>query len=87
MQTRSSIGSSKIVEEREQELENILGNLFIADYQVQKLRSRLAEKIGELPSSSSRNKSVHTFKHNGKWYRVSVRVDETNTTDKVSDAD
>lgn len=82
MQTRNS---SKIVEEREQELENIIGNLLIADYQVERLRSRLTEKIRELTSSSSKNKSAYTFKHNGKWYRVSIRVDEMNTTDKVSE--
>ena len=84
MQTRNS---SKIVEEREQELENIIGNLLIADYQVERLRSRLTEKIRELTSSSSKNKSAYTFKHNSKWYRVSIRVDEMNTTDKVSETD
>jgi hypothetical protein len=84
MQTRSS---NRIVEEREQELENIIGNLLIADYQVQRLRSRLAEKIGEVHSPSPKNKSAHTFKHNGKWYRVSVRVDEMDTADKISDTD
>jgi hypothetical protein len=84
MQTKSS---GKIVEEREQELENIIGNLLIADYQVQRLRSRLAERLGEVHSPSPKNKSAHTFKHNGKWYRVSVRVDEMDTADKISDTD
>lgn len=84
MQTRNS---SKIVEEREQELENIIGNLLIADYQVERLRSRLTEKIRELTSTSSKNKSAYTFKHNSKWYRVSIRVDEMDTADKISDTD
>jgi hypothetical protein len=84
MQTRNS---GKIVEEREQELENIIGNLLIADYQVQRLRSRLAEKIGEVHSPSPKNKSAYAFKHNGNWYRVSVRVDEMDTADKLSDTD
>lgn len=83
MQTRSS---GKIVEEREQELENIIGNLLIADFQVQRLRGRLTEKI-EVHSSSPKNKSAYTFKHGGKWYRVSVRVDEMGAADKISDAD
>lgn len=83
MQTRNS---SKIVEEREQELENIIGNLLIADYQVQRLRSKLTEKI-EVHSPSPKNKSAYTFKHDGKWYRVSVRVDEMDTADKISDTD
>jgi hypothetical protein len=78
MQTRNS---GKIVEEREIELENIIGNLLIAEYQVQKLRSRLTEKIGEVRSVLSKNKSSYTFKHGGKWYRVSVRVDEMDTAD------
>jgi hypothetical protein len=84
MQTRNN---SKIVEEREQELENIIGNLLIADYQVQKLRSRLTEKISEAHSASPKNKSAYTFKHGGKWYRVSVRVDEMDTAGKISDAE
>ena len=84
MQTRNS---GKIVEEREQELENIIGNLLIADYQVQKLRSRLAEKIGGVQTPLPRKKSAYTFKHNGKWYRVSVRVDEMDTAAKISDTD
>jgi hypothetical protein len=84
MQTRNS---GKIVEEREQELENIIGNLLISDYQVQRLRSRLAEKIGEVRSPSPKNKSAYTFKHSGKWYRVSVRVDEMDTAEKISDTD
>ena len=82
MQTRSS---SKIVEERVQELENIVGNLLIADYQVQRLRSRLTEKIGEVHSASPKNKSSYTFKHGGRWYRLSVKVDEMDTADKISD--
>ena len=82
MQTRNS---SKIVEEREQELENIVGNLLIADYQVQRLRSRLTEKIGEVQSASPKNKSSYTFKHGGRWYRLSVKVDEMDTADKISD--
>lgn len=84
MQTRNS---DRLVEEREQELENIIGNLLIADYQVQRLRSRLAERIGEVHSPSPKNKSAHTFKQNGKWYRVSVRVDEMDTAHKISDTD
>jgi len=84
MQTRNS---GKIVEERERELENIIGNLLIADYQVQRLRSRLAEKIGGVHPASPNNKSAYTFKHNGKWYRVSVRVDEMDTAEKNSNTD
>ena len=36
------------VEERDIELENIVGNLMIAQYQVDRLRSRLSDKIAAL---------------------------------------
>jgi hypothetical protein len=56
-------------EQRDIELENIIGNLMIAQYQVDKLRSRLSERIGGYGSTS-------IFKHNDKWYKISMRVDE-----------
>jgi len=34
------------LEERDIEQENIVGNLMIAEYQVEKLRGRVTEKIG-----------------------------------------
>ena len=63
-------------EERDLELENIMGNLMIAQYQVDKLRSRLSERVGGYGSASNKKASVHIFKHNDKWYKVTVRVDE-----------
>ena len=62
------------VEERDIELENIVGNLMIAQYQVDRLRSRLSDKI----SSSGTNKkgSTHTFKHGNKWYKITLKLDE-----------
>ena len=62
------------VEERDIELENIVGNLMIAQYQVDRLRSRLSDKIG---SSGTNNKgSTHTFKHGKKWYKITLKLDE-----------
>lgn len=63
-------------EERDLELENIMGNLMIAQYQVDKLRSRLGERVGGYGSASNKKASAHIFKHNDKWYKVTVRVDE-----------
>jgi len=63
-------------EERDLELENIMGNLMIAQYQVDKLRSRLSERVGGYGSASNKKASAHIFKHNDKWYKVTVRVDE-----------
>ena len=65
-----------IEEERDLELENIVGNLMIAQYQVDKLRSRLSERIDGYGSISNKKASVHVFKHNEKWYKVSTKVEE-----------
>ena len=65
-----------IEEQRDLELENIVGNLMIAQYQVDKLRSRLSERISGYGSISYKKGSVHVFKHNEKWYKVSTKVEE-----------
>ena len=65
-----------IDEERDLELENIMGNLMIAQYQVDKLRSRLSERVGGYGSAGNKKASAHIFKHNDKWYKITVRVDE-----------
>ncbi len=43
MQTRD-----KVEEKRDLELENIVGNLLIAEYQVDRLRTRLADLVSRL---------------------------------------
>ena len=68
-------------ERRDLDLENIVGNLFIAEYQVDKLRTRLADLVyGYRPRMSNNKASTHVFKHNNKWYKLSLRIDETNAT-------
>ena len=64
-----------IEEERDLELENIVGNLMIAQYQVDKLRSRLSERTGGYGSASNKKASVHMFRHNDKWYKVTTKVE------------
>ena len=61
--------------QRDLELENIAGNLMIAEYQVDKLRYRLSQQVrGSIYNSFSTKKtSAHTFKYNGKWYKVSIK--------------
>jgi hypothetical protein len=55
-----------------------VGNLFIAEYQVDKLRTGT---VGQYGSISKRNKaSVDVFKYNNKWYKISIMVDEMTTT-------
>jgi hypothetical protein len=80
MQTRDNDKKQAAEEEkrRDLELENVVGNLFIAEYQVDKLRTRLADSFyGYRTRISNNNKaSMHVFKHNNKWYKISFRVQE-----------
>jgi hypothetical protein len=79
MQTRDN--GKQAEEKRDLELENIVGNLFIAEYQVDKLRTRLADLVyGYRPRMSNNKASTHVFKHNNKWYKLSLNVDEVNIT-------
>jgi hypothetical protein len=50
----------------------------IAEYQVDKLRQRLSEQvIGSIYHSfGSKKTSAHTFKSDGKWYKLSIKVQE-----------
>jgi hypothetical protein len=63
---------------RDLELENIAGNLMIAEYQVDKLRQRLSQQVRGVGyrSFSNMKTSAHTFKYNGKWYKLSIKVEE-----------
>jgi hypothetical protein len=65
-------------EKRDLELENIVGNLLGAEYQVDRLRTRLNDLInGYRPHTKNNKTSTHVFKHNNKWYKLSLRIDET----------
>jgi len=79
MQTRDN--EKQAEEKRDLDLENIVGNLFISEYQVDKLRTRLADLVyGYRPRMSNDKASTHVFKHNNKWYKLSLRIDETDAT-------
>ena len=76
--------SREAEEKRDLELENIIGNLLIAEYQVEKLRTRLSDMInGYRPHIKSIKTSTHVFKHNNKWYKLSLRVDEETDADST----
>jgi hypothetical protein len=79
MQTRDKGKQSEEgYEKRDQELENIVGNLLIAEYQVDKLRTRLADLVdGFRPEMSNNKASTHIFKYNNKWYKLSLKIDKT----------
>ena len=50
----------------------------IAQYQVDKLRNRLSEQIRFIGYGyfGSKKTSAHTFKNNGKWYKLSIKLEE-----------
>ena len=77
MQNRDK-GKHSEDEVRDLELENLVGNLLIAEYQVDRLRTRLSDIINRYRPQIKNNKaSSHVFKHNDKWYRLSLKIDET----------
>jgi hypothetical protein len=71
----------KTEEKRDLELENMVGNLRIAEYQVDRLRTRLADLVdGYRPEMRYNKASTHIFKHNKKWYKLSLRIDKTDVS-------
>jgi hypothetical protein len=66
------------MEYRDLELENIAGNLMIAEYQVDKSRQRLSQQVRGVGYRYFINMktSSHTFKYDGKWYKLSIKVEE-----------
>jgi hypothetical protein len=64
--------------QRDLELENIAGNLMIAEYQLDKSRHRLSQQVrgSTYHTFGIKKTSAHTFKYNGKWYKVSIKVEE-----------
>jgi hypothetical protein len=80
MLTRDNEGQSK-EEKRDIDFENLVGNLFIAEYQVEKLRTRLTDLVsGYRPQMMKNKASTLVFKHNNKWYKLSLRIDETDVS-------
>jgi hypothetical protein len=77
--------SERIARDHDIELENIIGNLMIAEYQVDKLQSRLSERVGGLGTGSNRKSSSFVFKKNDKWYRVNLYVKEMTNINIIDD--
>lgn len=67
-----AVTEKKIETERNMDLENVLGNLLIAEYQVNRLRERLANML----SVYSRKGSVYQFKMGDAWFQVSVGAEK-----------
>jgi hypothetical protein len=69
------------LEKRDFELENLVGNLLIAQYQVE----RLKERVSHNHSTGDRSKiSQNLFKYKNNWYRISINVDQVDLDDKKS---
>ncbi len=70
---------------RDSELENVVGNMLIAEYQVEKLKDRLVEKIGgRYTRLADKKQSTHIFKSNGIWVKISIGVEKI-AIDKAHD--
>lgn len=77
VRTNSTKDDKDIDVERDTELENIVGNLLIADYQVEKLKARLVERVAAYGMSVATTKqSTFTFRHGKKLYRIKLGIDE-----------
>jgi hypothetical protein len=73
---------------RDLELENIVGNLLVAEYQVNRLRGRLTDIVSGYRATTKNNKvSTHIFKHNDRWYKISLRIDKTDLINSVKEDD
>ena len=62
--------SSSNIEERDRELENTIGNLCVAEFQVFRLRNRVADFTKTANAASS-----YIYKHKDKWYKININVE------------
>jgi hypothetical protein len=70
------------LEKRDRELENLLGNLLITEYQAEKLKERITKHLGTFGSNQSKV-SENIFKYSDNWYRIVVKVDQVDLDDKL----
>lgn len=70
------------LEKRDIELENLVGNLLIAQFQVERLKDRVSERLG---AHDRTRISQNLFKHKNKWYSVTINVDRVDLDDKDSE--
>jgi len=77
------------IEERDSGLENTAGIIFIADYQTNRARKKLAHKIHPpilLAYHRKKRNSTHIFKHNGKCYRIFLAVEDLGSYNMTNQA-
>jgi hypothetical protein len=67
-------------EERDPELDDTIGQLGVAEYQVNKLRRILASRLDRYnPIAFSKRSSTYAFESEGKTYRITIEVDTFDT--------
>ena len=70
------------LEKRDIELENLIGNLLIGQYQVERLKERVSQNL----NTGDRSKiSQNLFKYKNNWYRITINVDQVDLDDKNSE--
>ena len=70
------------LEKKDIELENLVGNLLIAQYQVEWLKERVSQNL----NTGDRSKiSQNLFKYKNNWYRITINVDQVDLDDKNSE--
>lgn len=70
------------LEKRDIELENLVGNLLIGQYQVERLKERVSENL----NTGDRSKiSQNLFKYKNNWYRITINVEQVDLDDKNSE--
>jgi hypothetical protein len=70
-------------EERDPELDDNIGQLAIAEYQMNKLRRIIAMRLDKTnPVAFSKRSSTHTFELGGKVYRITIEADTFDIGDR-----
>ena len=70
------------LEKRDIELENLVGNLLIGQYQVERLKERVSQNL----NTGDRSKiSQNLFKYKNNWYRITINVDQVDLNNKNSE--
>ncbi len=69
--------------ERDPDLDDNIGQLTIAEYQMNKLRRIIAMRLDKTnPGAFSKSSSTHTFELGGKVYRITIEADMVDTGDR-----
>ena len=70
------------LEKKDIELENLVGNLLIAQYQVERLKERVSQNL----NTGDRSKiSQNLFKYKNNWYRITINIDQVDLDEKNSE--